>query len=82
MARGKLKLGETVLVKVNPRQNNGSDEAPATVVRVLDVEDEDRVNLRVHLDGDETLLLRNVEVLSKAPAKDDEDAPTQYALRS
>lgn len=80
MAARKLKLGEIVLVKVDPLQNNGSDEAPATIVRVLNVEEEDRVNVRVHLDGDETLLLRNVEVLSKKP-KADEDAPVRFAVR-
>lgn len=82
MARGDLQLGEMVLVQVNPRQNNGEDRAPGLVVRVLDVEDERRANLRVFLDGEEVLLLRNVQVLDKEPDEDDEDAPTQFAVRA
>lgn len=83
---GDLQLGDIVIVNVEPRSNNGSSEAAATVVRVLDTED-DRVNLRVLLDGDGDVLLRNVPVLSEAPEEpdeDDEDAepvPSTYALR-
>lgn len=76
----KLNLGDMVLVTVDPRSNNGSDTAAAQVVRVLDVKDEKRVNLRVLLDGDGNLLLRNVPVLDKEPDEDDEDAPSVYAL--
>ena len=79
MTARQLKLGDTVVVTVDPRSNNGSPEAAGTVVRVLDG-DEDRVNLRVLLDGDGNLLLRNVPVLSKRPK--DEDAPKVYAVRS
>jgi hypothetical protein len=82
-----MKLGDTVLVTVDPRSNNGSSEAPGTVVRVLDTEDE-RVNVRVLLDGDGDVLLRNVPVFSEAPAEPDEDdedaepAPSVYALHA
>lgn len=82
-ASGKgLKRGDTLVVKVDPRSNNGSDEAVGMVLRVLDVEDGDSVNVRVFLDGDSDALLRNVPVLSSEPDEDDEDAPKQYALRS
>lgn len=77
----KLKLGETLLVKVDPRTNNGSSEAAAHVVRVLNVEDEQRVNLRVLLDDPDTRVLRNVPVLAKRPSEDDEDAPFVWAVR-
>lgn len=69
MTRSKLKLGDTVIVATDPRGNNGADEAPAVVTRVLNVEGEDRVNLRVHLDGEGTLVLRNVLVESSRPSE-------------
>lgn len=75
------KLGDLVSVTVDPRSNNGSDMAAGLVVRALDG-DEDRVNLRVFLDGDGVSLLRNVPVLDSAPEEDDEDAPSIFALRS
>lgn len=81
MAAAKLKKGDNVLVTVHPHQNNGDPEALGLVVRVLDVEDEDRVNVRCLLDGDETLLLRNVPVLSKKDSEAD-DAPSVFALRA
>jgi hypothetical protein len=76
----KSKLGDIVAVTVDPRSNNGSDMAAGMVSQVLDTED-DRVNLRVFLDGDGVSLLRNVPVLSKEPDEDDEDVPTVFALR-
>jgi len=86
MSGSKVSVGTVVLTSVDPRTNNGSDEAPAIVTRVLDTEDkETRVNLRVLLDGDETLNLRNVPFDSKKPKdedSDDEDAPaTQPAVK-
>lgn len=78
---GGLKAGDVVMVTVDPRENNGSSEAPATVLRVLNVEGENRVNLSVHLDSDHPMNLRNVPVLNKAPKADDGDAPTVFATR-
>lgn len=78
---GGLKLGDSLVVHVNPLSNNGSSEAAATVTRVLNVADEDRVNLVAHVDSDRPLNLRNVLVLSKAPKDDDEDVPTVFATR-
>ena len=44
-------LGRVVLVLVAPVTNNGSDIAPATVVRVSGNPDGWSVNLKVDLDG-------------------------------
>jgi hypothetical protein len=74
------KIGDIVFVKVDPRSNNGSDQAAALVVGVSEGDDEERVNVRVFLDGDGVTLRRNVPVLSSAPGEDDEDAPSVYAL--
>lgn len=80
MAPAKLKKGDHVLVNVPPQQNNGDPEALGVVVRVLDV-DEVRVNVKVFLDGDSDLLLRNVPVLNKKDA-DADDAPSKRAVRA
>ena len=57
-----VKLGDTVFVPVDPRNNNTAAEAPATVVNVLDVEGDQRVNLRVFLDGDSEARMTNVRI--------------------
>lgn len=44
-------IGRIVHVIVNPEDNNGSDVAPAVIVRVWS---EQSVNVRVLLDGNET----------------------------
>jgi hypothetical protein len=44
----KPSLARMVLVGVEPEENNGSDIAPATIVRVWN---DTMVNLKVHLDG-------------------------------
>lgn len=44
----KPSLGRVVFTGVNPTENNGSDIAPATIVRVWS---ENMVNLKVHLDN-------------------------------
>lgn len=84
MGQAKLKKGDQVLVNVPPQQNNGDSEAVGTVVRVLETEGSDfsdtRVNVRVLLDGDGDLLLRNVPVLNKKDAEKD-DAPSKRAVR-
>jgi hypothetical protein len=84
MGQAKLKKGDQVLVNVPPQQNNGDPEAVGTVVRVLETEGSDdsdtRCNVKVHLDGDSDLLLRNVPVLTKTAAGKD-DAPTKRAVR-
>lgn len=73
-----LNLGDMLLVSVDPRQNNGSNQAAGQVVRVLDTSD-DRVNLRVLLDDTEApLLMRNVPVLKSAPKGGSTDP---FALR-
>jgi hypothetical protein len=74
------KIGDIVFVKVDPRSNNGSEEAPALVVGISEGDDEELVNVRVFHDGDGVSLRRNVPVLSSAPGEDDEDAPSVYAL--
>lgn len=76
----KVSKGDTVTVNVPPAQNNGDSEALGLVLRVLDVENETRVNVKVFLDGDGDMLLRNVPVLSKTDAKKD-DAPSKRAVR-
>lgn len=80
MGSSTVKKGDTLLVNVPPAQNNGDPEAMGVVLRVLDVEDETRVNVKVFLDGDSDLLLRNVPVLSQKDAKKD-DAPSKRAVR-
>lgn len=80
MGNSSVNKGDTVLVNVPPAQNNGDPEALAVVLRVLDVEDGTRVNVKVFLDGDGDMLLRNVPVLSQKDAKKD-DAPSKRAVR-
>ncbi len=77
-ASTKVSLGDTVFVPVDPRWNNGVVEAPATVVNVLNVKGESRVNLRVHLDSDAELHLRNVLVVGRS-SKKDVDGNVAYA---
>ena len=80
MAAAKLKVGDVVLTIVDPRSNNGSDEAPALVTKVS--EDGDTVNVRAFLDGSDTLWLTNVPYSAKRPEEpeegdeDAEPAPT------
>lgn len=64
-----VKLGDRLFVDVDPKYNNGASQAPADVVQVLDVDGDPRVNLRVLLDSDSELYLRNVLVVSRAKAK-------------
>lgn len=77
MTARKTRVGDIVLVTVDARSNNGSDEAAAVVTRVL-AGDENRVNLRVFLDGDETLNLRNVVLSGKRP-KETEDKHVAFS---
>lgn len=63
------KLGDTVFVDTDPKYNNGATEAAATVVQVLNTKGDSRVNLKVHLDGDSELYLRNVVLTTRAKAK-------------
>jgi hypothetical protein len=69
-------LGRIVLAKVDPRQNNGSDEAPAVIVAV---NDDDTVNLRALLDGDANLWLTKVKLVDERPDDDDEDVETNVS---
>lgn len=84
MTARKTKVGDVVLVTVDARMNNGSDEAAAVVTRVLDAgDDENRVNLKVLLDGDENLLLRNVVLENrrpKEPKEGEEPLPKHVAF--
>lgn len=70
--RSKLVLGDTVFVAVDPRQNNGSDEAPATVTRIWE---NDLVNVRVLTDGPDVLWLTSLKLVDSRPEDDDEDVP-------
>lgn len=62
-------IGDVVHVVVDPRQNNGSDVAPAMVTRVWN---DELVNVRVLLDGPDVLWLTSVKFFGERPAKDDE----------
>lgn len=69
-------MGRVVLAIVDPRINNGEDEAVGIITRVLDSEngDENRVNLRVLLDTGADQRLSNVLLLDERPDSD-EDLP-------
>lgn len=62
-------VGDVVHVVVDPRQNNGSDVAPAMVTRVWN---DELVNVRVLLDGPDVLWLTSVKLFDERPAEDDE----------
>jgi hypothetical protein len=70
----KVKLGQMVHTKIDSRQNNGHDIAPAFVTSIAtntdDGDNETRVNLRVLLDTGADKRLSNVLVLAKQPAED------------
>lgn len=65
-------LGRIVLTKVDPRQNNGSDEAPAIITRVWS---DELVNLKVLLDSGDTLWKTSVKFQDKAPEDGDDNFP-------
>jgi hypothetical protein len=68
------RIGEVVHVLLDPSQNNGSDIAPALVVRTwgdpfeLDGVERQPVNLRVHGDSAETLWLTSVALFADRPS--------------
>lgn len=62
-------VGSMVHVIVDPRQNNGSDVAPALITRVWENE---LVNVRVLLDGPDVLWLTSIKLFGERPAEDDE----------
>lgn len=68
--RRKVSVGDTVMVKVDPRANGGSDEAAAMVVGSTGEGDDTRLSLRVFLNGDGDLLMKDVTWGSK-PKDDD-----------
>lgn len=72
----KASKGRIVLAVVDPRINNGDDEAVALITKTLETEnsDEQRVNLRVLLDTGADQRLSNVLLLDSRP-EDDEDLP-------
>lgn len=77
-----LKSGDTLIVSVDRRQNNGSAEAVGQVIRVLDVAEE-RVNLQVLLDDSEgRRLMRNVPVLASRPKAGSDEASQPWAVRA
>lgn len=76
MTARKNKVGDTVLVRVDPRLNNGADEAPALITRVWD---NGRLNVRVLYDGPDTAWLTSVDFKSKRPKDDDESVGTDTA---
>jgi hypothetical protein len=63
----KPSLGRVVLARVDPTMNNGSDVAPATIVRVWT---DEMVNLKVHCDGHSELWQTSVNLYGTA-----EDVP-------
>lgn len=65
-------VGRIVLTTVDPRQNNGSSEAPAVITRVWN---DEMVNLKVFLDSGDTLWKTSVKFQDKAPEDDDESLP-------
>jgi hypothetical protein len=64
----KASLGRTVLVTVNLAQNNGSDVAPATIVRAWS---DELVNLKVHTDGATDLWLTSIPLHADRQALDE-----------
>lgn len=64
-----LKVGTPVQVRVNPRENGGSDVAAGLVTKA----GEETVNVTVFLDSEANQWLRNVAVVKSEP-KDDEDS--------
>lgn len=62
----KPSLGRIVLTRVDPRQNNGSNEAPAVIVRVWN---DESVNLKVLLDNDSDLWLTSVKLVEEPPSE-------------
>jgi hypothetical protein len=72
-ARSKVKKGDFLTVVVDPRRNNGDDEAVALVTKV---NDEGRVNLHVFLDTGDALRMSNIEVVGKRPDENDDEVET------
>ena len=66
------KLGDVVFAVVDPRQNNGSDVAPAVITRVWG---HDMVNVKVTTDGPDNLWLTSVRISDDRPEQDDESVP-------
>lgn len=68
----KVKLGQMVHTKVDPRSNNGTDVAMAFVTKVSSEEDSREVfaNLRVLLDTGADLKVNEVKVIAKRPEED------------
>jgi hypothetical protein len=69
----KPKLGDIVLMRVDPRQNNGAYEAPAMIVNLVEDEESGKttVSLKVHFDSPEVRNLRGIELLDKKPTGED-----------
>lgn len=65
-----LQIGDIVFVVVDPRQNNGSDVAPAIVTRVWN---ENSINVKAVTDGPDNLWLTSIKLVDERP---DEDDPT------
>lgn len=77
-SKREVKLGDRVIVTVNPILNNGASEAPGDVTRVLE---NGNVNVLVLLDTGERQSLKDVEVASKKPdAGEDGKIPTKVAF--
>lgn len=68
MAKG-LKVGDAVNVRVNPRENGGSDVAAGLVTKA----GEEKVNVTVFMDSESNQWLRDVTVVKSAPKEDDEN---------
>lgn len=69
-------VGRIVLVTVDPRQNNGSDVAPAVITRVW--AGDDLINAKVLLDGDANLWMTNIPLFKERPEPDDERVQNYY----
>jgi len=74
----KFRVGQSVVVQVDARQNNGGDVAPGLVTRVSE-EDDNRVNLRVFLDDGSDQRLGGVKMVNNEPKKDDDDNDERVA---
>ena len=80
-------IGRVVHVLVNPNTNNGSDVAPALVVRAWgdpytaahdDLGERQTVNVRVLLDQAETPWLTSIALFAERPADEHLAATNQY----
>lgn len=76
----KAKIGETVVVTVDPRRNNGASETAGIITRV---HEDGTVNVRALLDTGENQVFHRIELASSKPKSgDDGNVPTKVAFRN